>query len=160
MKSIIFPPRAYIILGLSCFVIGLLIILQQNSLFSLVSQIAPNTQSVLIFGAVIQSIGQAVIVFGFVKFNSNKLLSNFQVERQVTMNAFARNMDQLLVKMLNERQSLMASYTQTMSKIDHLIAIQKELNAVPQAILPISCKYCGTKIEQSAFCQKCGKANY
>jgi hypothetical protein len=160
MKQIVFPPRAYIILGLACFIIGLLIILQENSLFSAVSQIAPNTQSALIFGAVVISIGQATIVFGFVKSNSNKLLSNFQLERQLTTTAFARNIEQLQFRMQSERQSLMASYTQTMSKLDHLIAIQKELNTAPQTVLPISCKYCGTKIEKGAFCSNCGKANF
>lgn len=93
MKAIVIPPRTYIVLGLSCFVVGLLIILQENSLFGLVSQIAPTTESVLIFGAVIQSIGQAIIVFGFVKLNSNKLLANFQSERQLTMSAFAKDID-------------------------------------------------------------------
>ena len=160
MKTIVIPPRVYIVLGLSCFVVGLLIILQENSLLGLVSQIAPNTQSVLIFGAVIQSIGQAIVVFGFVKLNSNKLLSNFQFERQLTMNAFTKNIDQLQVRMQNDRQSLLASYTQTMSKLDHLIAIQKELNSSPLSARPISCKYCGAKIEQGTFCLKCGKANY
>ena len=160
MKKVVFPPRAYIIIGLTCFVVGLLIILQENVLFGLVSQIAPNASSVLIFGAVVQSIGQAIIVFGFVKSNSNKLLSNFQLERQLTLNVFARNVDQLQIKMQNDRQSLMASYTQTMSKIDHLIAIQKELNNAPQHPQPISCKYCGTKIEKGAFCSNCGKANF
>ncbi len=160
MKAIVIPPRAYIVLGLACFIVGLLIILQENSLFGLVSQIAPTTQSVLVFGAVIQSIGQALVVFGFVKLNSNRLLSNFQFERQLTMSAFAKNVDQLQIRMQNERQSLMASYTQTMSKLDHLIAIQKELNVPPLAARPISCKYCGAKIEQGAFCLKCGKANF
>ena len=159
MKPIVFPPRGYILLGLSCFVVGLLIILQQNSMFSLVSQIAPNAESVLIFGVVVQSIGQAIVVFGFVKLNSNKLLANFQSERQLTMSAFANNIDQLQVRMQNERQSLLASYTQTMSKLDHLIAIQKDPNNASTLARPTSCKYCGAKIEQGAFCLKCGKAN-
>ena len=160
MKTIVFPPRAYIILGVSFFIVGLLIILQENSLFGLVSQIAPNTESVLVFGAVIQSIGQAIVVFGFVKLNSNKLLSNFQFERQLTITAFAKNIDQLQVRMQNDRQSLLASYTQTMSKLDHLIATQKDLNNAPIVARPISCKYCGAKLEQGAFCLKCGKANF
>jgi hypothetical protein len=83
-----------------------------------------------------------------------------QLERQLTVTAFARNIEQMQVKMQNERQSLMESYNQTMSKLDRLIASQRELNSSPQAILPINCKYCGTKVEKGAFCPKCGKANY
>jgi hypothetical protein len=160
MKARVFPARAYIILGLACLVVGLLIILHENILFGLVSQIAPNAQSVLIFGAVIQSIGQATVVFGFVKFNSNKLLSNIQSERQLTTTAFAKNIEQLQIRIQNERQSLMSSYTQTMSKLDHLIAIQKELNSPAQHLQPISCKFCGTRIEKGTFCPNCGKSNY
>jgi hypothetical protein len=156
MKARVFPARAYIILGLACLVVGLLIILHENILFGLVSQIAPNAQSVLIFGAVIQSIGQATVVFGFVKLNSNKLLSNIQFERQLTTTAFAKNIDQLQIRMQNERQSLMSSYAQTISKLDHLIAIQNP----PQQLQPISCKFCGTRIEKGTFCPNCGKANY
>ncbi len=159
MKSFVFPPRAYIILGLACFVIGLLIILQENTLIGLVSQISPNAQSTLIFGAVIQSIGQAVVVFGFVKLNSNKLISNFQIERQLTNAAFAKNLEELQIRMQNERQSLIASHTQTMSKLDHLIAVQKELNSAPQNLQPINCKFCGTRIEKGTFCPNCDKAN-
>ena len=159
MKRIVFPPRAYIILGLTCFILGLLIILQENSLFGLVSQILPNAESTLIFGAVTASVGQAIIVFGAVKANSNKLLSNLQSERQLTMTAFARSVEQLQLRMQNERQTLMSNYTQTMSKLDHLITIQRELNSTPQAVLPINCRYCGTKMEENHFCPKCGKAN-
>ncbi len=148
MKKIVFPPRGYIILGLAFFVVGLLIILQESRLFGLVSQIVPNNQSALIFGAVIQSIGQAIVMFGIVKANSLKLVSSLQVERQITTTAFAKNLEQLQARMQNERQSLIASYNQTMLKIDHLIAR-----------LPINCKYCGTKVEQGAFCSECGKAN-
>ena len=158
--KIAFPARAYIILGLVGFIVGLLIILQENTLFGLVSQIAPNAESALIFGAVIISIGQAVIVFGFIRLNSNKLVSSFQIERQLTTATFARNLEQLQIRMQNERQSMVANYTQTMSKLDHLIAIQKELNSTPQQPQPISCKFCDTKIEKGTFCPNCGKSNY
>lgn len=159
MKRIVVPPRAYIILGLTCFIIGLVIILPGNYLFSSVAQIVQNAESELIVGAVITSIGQAITVFGAVKANSNKLVSNLKWESQVTMANYARNMEQLQLKMQNEHQTLMSNYIQTMSKLDNLLSNQKELNNAPQAVLPISCKFCGTKTEQNRFCPNCGKAN-
>lgn len=146
--KIVFPPRAFVILGLACFVVGLLVILQENTLFGLVSQIAPNAESALIFGAVIISIGQAVVIFGFIKLNSSTIISNFQRERQLTTATFT-----------NERQALMAHYTQTIAKLDQLLAIQKELNATPKQPQTITCKFCGTKTEKGTFCPNCGKAN-
>ena len=151
MKRIVVPPRAYIILGLVCFIIGLLIILPENYLFSSAAQIVPNAESGLILGAVIASIGQAITVFGAVKANSNKFLSNLQSESQLTMATYARNMEQLQLKMQNEHQTLMSNYSQTMSKLDNLLS--------NKAVLPISCKFCGTKMEQNHFCPNCGKAN-
>ena len=155
MKRIAFPLRGYIIVGLICFVVGLLIILQEKSVFGFVAQLFPGTQSELIFGAITASIGQTIIVYGVVKSNSNKLMTNLQSERQLTVNDFSNNLEQLSVRMQNERQILMLNYNETMSKLDHFI----KLNSTSQAVLPVNCKYCGAKIEQNRFCPSCGKAN-
>jgi hypothetical protein len=160
MKRIVFPPRGLMIVGLAVFVLGLLVILRENPFFGFVSQIVPDAQSALIFGAVIQALGQVIIVFGAMKSNSAKLLNNLQTERQLTLNIVTQNVEQLQSRMQIERQTLMASYNQTMSKLDHLIAAQKALTSAPQLSLPINCKFCGTKIEHGTFCQNCGKANY
>ena len=134
------------------------IILQENiTVLTFIFTNSPNASSVLIFGAVVQSIGQAIIVFGFVKTNSNKLLSNFQLERQLTMNAFTKNIDQLQAKMQNDRQSLLASYTQTMSKIDHLIAIQKELNNTPKTLNRLAANIAEQKSKKALFAQTAEK---
>lgn len=146
-------------MGLVLFILGLLVILRENPLFGFVSQIVPDAQSALIFGAVIQALGQVIIVFGAIKSNSVKLLSNLQTERQVTLSIIAQNMEQLQSRMQTERQTLMAGYNQTMTKLDHLIATQKALSSSPKLSLPINCKFCGTKIEKGTFCPNCGKAN-
>ncbi len=159
-KRIVFPPRGLIIVGLVIFVLGLLVILRENPLFSFVSQIVPDAQSALIFGAVIQALGQVLIVFGAMKSNSVKLLSSLQTERQLTLNIVAQNMEQLQSKMQNERQTLMVNYNQTMTKLDRLIAAQKTLTDNPHFSQPINCKFCGAKTEQGTFCPNCGKANY
>ena len=160
MKKIVFPSRGLIIVGLAFFILGLLVILRENPLFGFVSQIVPDAQSALIFGAVIQALGQVIIVFGAMKSNSVKLLSNLQTERQLTLSIITRNMEQLQTRMQTERQTLMASYNQTMTKLDHLIATQKTFNTNTQQHLPINCKFCGDRIEQGTFCPSCGKANY
>jgi hypothetical protein len=160
MKKIVFPPRGLIIVGLTFFVLGLLVILRENPLFGFVSQIVPDAQSALIFGAVVQALGQVIIVFGAMKSNSANLMNNLQTERQLTLGTITRNMDQLQSRMQTERQTLMASYNQTMAKLDHLIATQKALTVNPHKSLPINCKFCGAKTEQGIFCPNCGKANY
>ena len=159
MKRIVFPSRAGVVLGLVLFVVGLLVVVRENPLFSGVSAIVPDAQSALVFGAVMASVGQSLVVFGVVKASSDKLYSNLQSERQLTMTALARNMEQMQVTMQNERKAVLASYAQTMTKLDRLAANQKELDSNPPAALPADCKYCGAKIQNSTFCPQCGKAN-
>lgn len=155
----VLPPRIYIVVGLVLFIVGLLTILSEPTLFWLVSQIVPNSQSVLVFGAVIQTIGQAFLLFGVVKINSSSLMSSLQTERQLTMSTLAKNMDQIQVRLQNERQAVMASYTQTMAKLDGLIAAGNTVAVNAKLSVPSNCRFCGTKMESSVFCPKCGKAN-
>lgn len=154
-----FPSRALIIVGLALFIFGLLVILQEKTLFGLVTQLAPSTDSALIFGAVVTSVGQAIVVFAAVKSGSAKLMSNLESERQLTMAVLSRNMEQLQLKIQSDRQAMMAGYAQTMAKLDSFISTQKELGATPQPNLSANCKYCGAKIEQGSFCAKCGRSN-
>ena len=135
MKHVL-PPRIYVVLGLVLFILGLLTILSEPTLYWLVSQIAPNSQGVLVFGAVVQTIGQAILLFGVIKMNSTSFLSSLQNERQLTTTILAKNMEQIQAKMQNERQALMASDTQTMAKLDSLMASRNEAALTVKASAP------------------------
>ncbi len=154
-----FYPRILIIFGLALFIFGLLAILQEKTLFSAIMQIAPNTQTATILGAVIVSVGQAIVVFGAVRIASGKLLSSMETERQLMMAVFAKNVEQFQIKLQNERQSMVTGYNQVLAKLDGLISNQRESNAGLQSISQANCKYCGATIEQGSFCVKCGKSN-
>ena len=156
MADFVFPARAYVVVGLLLFVFGLLTILGEPSLSWLVLQIVPNSQSVLVFGAVVQSVGQAVLIYGVVKMNSANFLSALQSERQLAMTAIARNNEQIS-RMQSERQAIVAGYTQAMAKVDNLLAAQKQPTLMSKNAE--NCRYCGNKMEGSSFCPKCGKAN-
>lgn len=151
--------RILLLGGIALFTLGLLMILRLNPLFNLLTQIIPDTAAVEVAGVVTQFVGQALVVFGAMRSTSQGLISNMQTERRITMEGFARNIQQLQNTFLIEHQALKIGYSQTMSKVDALIAKQKSLEVPPRAILPSSCKFCGTKIEKGYFCPQCGKAN-
>ena len=159
-KNVVFLLELFVVLGLVIFVIGLLVVLRENPFFSGVSQLVPDAQSALVFGAVAASIGQTLLVFGIVKANSDKLLRGLQMERQLTMTSVARSMDQMHLTMQNERQAVLASYQQTMAKLDRLVANQKELPSDTTAKELSNCKFCGTQMKKNAFCPQCGKAGF
>jgi NADH pyrophosphatase NudC (nudix superfamily) len=159
-KNVVFPSRLIVVLGVVLFIIGLLVVLRETPFFSGVSQLVPDAQIALVIGAVAASLGQTLLVFGIVKANSDKLLRGLRFERQLTMTAVARNMDQMHLTMQDERQTVLASYQQTMTKLDRIVANQKELPSDGQTKELSACKFCGTKMEKNAFCPQCGKADF
>ncbi len=160
VKKVGFQSKGIMILGLVFFTIGLLAILQESFVFGLFLQMLPDAQTAIITGAVIQLVGQALLVFGVIKANSNKLTTTLQVERQLTMSAMAQNMEQFQAKMQNQSQAIMAGYNQAIAKLDNLLAVQRTVAvAVPAANAVVSCKYCGSGVQQGRFCPRCGKAS-
>ena len=157
-RRIVFPARFIIAVGFIVFLVGLLVVLQEYPFFSAASWLIQDSISVLVFGAVVASVGQALVVFGAVKASSDKLYSSLLAERQLTMRALARNVEQVQTTMQNERQAVMASYSQTMARFNQVIAGQREYATVEQA-LHFECKFCGTRIEKGNFCPNCGKAS-
>ena len=141
--------------GFAFFIIGLLLILHQDPIFGLFSQITPDIQAINVAGVVVQFMGQALVVFGIIRSTSNKLISSIQTERQITMASIAQKMQQIQT----EQQALKTGYIQTATKLDTLIANQKSAAFTPIKLIPSKCKFCGAQIEQGRFCPQCGKAN-
>ena len=159
MKKMSFSAKGMMVLGFVLFTFGLLLILRESNLYGFFTSVIADAQITLVFGTVVLFAGQMLVVFGAVKANSIKLLSSMQTERKETLNLFALSIDQFQSRMQNERQAIMASYNQTMSKLDSFIGAQKLANTTQQTVLPSNCRFCGTKIAQSPFCPNCGKAN-
>jgi hypothetical protein len=145
--------------GIAFFTLGLFVILRINPIFELFSQIIPDTQTIEAVGVVVQFLGQALVVFGAIKSSSHKLVSIMQIERQNTIAGFAQNIQQLQNRLQTEQQALKTGYTQTMAKLDTLIANQRTAVIPPKVLMPSKCKFCGTRIEHGHFCSQCGKAN-
>jgi hypothetical protein len=151
--------RILLVGGIALFTLGLLIILRLNPLFNLLSQVIPDAAAVEVTGVVTQFVGQALVVFGAMRSTSQGVISSMQTERRITMEGFARNIQQLQNTFLVEQHALKTGYSQTIAKIDALIANQKALEVPMRVPLPSSCKFCGAKIEKGSFCPQCGKAN-
>ncbi len=156
-KKINSASSGLIIGGVILFMFGLLMILRVNPLLSLFSQVIPDVQVIEVVGVISQFIGQALVVFGAMRSTAHNLISNMQAERRITMEGFNQSVQQFQSKLLSEQQALKTGYTQAMAKIDALMANQKA--ALPKAVLPSNCKFCGAQIQQSRFCPQCGKAN-
>ena len=150
-----FSATGLLIGGFVFFALGLLLILQQNPVSGLFTQITPNIQTIEAAGVIIQFIGQALVVLGVMKSTSHKLISSMQAERQMTMSNITQNMQQIHA----EQQALKTGVVQTMAKLDTLITNQSAATILPKALMPSNCKFCGTRIEQGYFCPQCGKAN-
>ncbi len=150
-----FSATGLLIGGFVFFAVGLLWILQQNPVSDLLSQVTPNTQTIVVAGVVVQFIGQALVVLGVIKSTSHKLISSMEAERQMTISHITQNMQQIHT----EQQTLKSGYAQTMAKLDTLIAKQTASTTAPKPLMPSNCKFCGARIEQGYFCPQCGKAN-
>jgi hypothetical protein len=145
--------------GIALFILGLVMILHLNPLFNFLSQTIPDAQIIDVVGVISQFAGQAMVVFGAMRSTSHNLISNMQTERRITIEGFAKNVQQLEKTLLNEQQALKTGYTQAMAKIDALVENQKTAVTQPKPVLPLNCKFCGTRIQQGSFCPQCGKAN-
>jgi hypothetical protein len=145
--------------GLALFTLGLLVIVRQNPVFGLFSQVTSDSQEILVIGVLVQFLGQAFVIFGAMHSASHKLASSMQVERQITIAAVAQNLQQFQNRYQNEQQALKTGYAQTIAKLDTLMANPKSALTQPKVTLPLNCKFCGAGLEESQFCTKCGKAN-
>lgn len=140
--------------GFVFFALGLLLILQQNPVSDLFAKITPDI-SIEVAGVVVQFIGQALVVLGVMKSTSLKLISSMQAEREMTIAGINQNMQQFRA----EQQALRVGYSQTVTKLDALIAKQNAQTATPKTVIPSDCKFCGAQMNQGYFCPQCGKAN-
>jgi hypothetical protein len=156
MKRTSFLPKIQIIIGLIFFTLGLLLVLRENTTFSLFSQIFPDTLSTLIFSVILLLAGQTAVIFAVIKLSSSRILTNIETERQLT-SLLLRNIEQIQNRMQNGRQTPSAAYNETTGRTGDAETIQTAATTLP-TVLPANCRYCGAQIQNGYFCAKCGKA--
>ncbi len=157
MKNRSCSSSGLLAVGIVFFILGLLAILQAGIVMGFLSQILPNAEAIVIFGIIMQFIGQAFVISGVVRSTSNKFMTRIQSERQMTTASFNQAVQQMQIKWQSDKQALVDGFNQNVAKLESLIANQK--SALASLPLPSSCKFCGAKISQGHFCPKCGKAN-
>jgi hypothetical protein len=87
-KKIGLATSGLIIGGMILFLLGLLMILRVNPLFSLFSQVISDLQIIEVVGVISLFIGQALVVFGAMRSTAHNLISKMQTERRITMEGF------------------------------------------------------------------------
>ena len=114
----------------------------------------PGTQTVQIFGLILQFFGEGLICFGIIGAISGKVIASTEYNRQVLVASAVRN--------TQEQTALIAGFKRS---IDEQIA-QLHVNSTnfkhkesASSSVPSKCRFCGAKIEQGRFCPSCGKAN-
>ncbi len=149
MKKKYSATSGLLIGGAALFTLGLLIILRLNPVYRLF-QVIQDFQVIEAIGVTVLFAGQAVVVFGVMRSTSSNLISSMRADRQITYDAFNQNIQQLQI-----------GYTQTIAKLDAVIANQQAAVIQPPSpvVMPSDCKFCGSQIEQGHFCPQCGKAN-
>ena len=157
MKNRSFSALGLLIAGMVFFILGLLVLIHENTINVVLSQILPNAQAIEVFGIIMQVIGQVLMISGVVNSSSHKFTAKVQSERQMTTASFNQVVQQMQVKWQTDRQALVNGFNQTVAKLEGLIANQRAMAATFTG--PSSCKFCGTKLDNGPFCSKCGKAN-
>jgi hypothetical protein len=147
----------YLILGLILFPIGLLMLFNQPSMVSLISNIMPGTQTIEIFGTILMFLGEGLICFGIIGAISNRIEANAEFNRQVLQASAVRNMQEQTALVTGIKKSVEDHVALLHTKINQLYVQNTAFTR--QLTLPANCKFCGTKLENSPFCPSCGKAN-
>lgn len=149
MKRTKIGSTYYLILGIVLFPLGLLILLRAPPVIDLITQLMPGTQTVQIFGLILQFFGEGLICFGIIGAISGKVIASTEYNRQILVASG--------VQRIQEQSAVISGFKRN---IDEQIAqLHFKINQLQATQSPTKCRFCGTKIEQGYFCPSCGKAN-
>jgi hypothetical protein len=146
----------YLVLGLIIFPLGLLMLLRVSPIIDLITQLMPGTQTVQIFGLILQFLGEGLICFGIIGAISGKVTANTDYNRQVLVASNVRSTQEQTAFVASFKRSVDDQIAQLHAKLNQL---QAQRAAAPIAQAPSKCRFCGAKIERGSFCLSCGKAN-
>jgi hypothetical protein len=139
----------YLVLGLVLFPVGLLMLLRISPIVDLITQLMPGTQTVQIFGLVLQFLGEGLICFGIIGAISSKVIASTEYNRQILVANGVRSTQEQTALISGIKRSVDEQIAQLHVKISQLQATKS----------PAKCRFCGSKIDQGLFCPSCGKAN-
>lgn len=142
----------YLILGLILLPLGLLMLLGQPSLLSLMTNIMPSTQTIEIFGIVILFLGEGLVCYGMVTGITARVSAGVELNRQIMVEGVARGVQDQIAGVARSMEEKVAVLD---SKLDQMH--QATLNARISAVRT-NCRFCGATIGDSRFCPSCGKA--
>jgi len=133
---------ALLVLGALLFFTGLLMLMRQTNVVSFVSQVLPDVQNVVLFGAVLQSFGGLLVVYGVVQL----LTSKSSKENQAMFRSLMQRVERVEKRIAEVSEKIVAREKPN-------IALESSFSASP------NCRFCGAKIEQGgSFCPNCGRS--
>jgi uncharacterized membrane protein len=152
MKRRGFSSKAFLVIGLVLFLLGLLLLMREATTVSVFSQVLPNSDAMEVFAVLMQLIGGVAVIFGVMKVASASFLINMRNETQELKSGFNQTMERLDRLITVQRASLMAAEARA------TVAAQTATLSISKPMVSSNCKFCGTRIESGRFCPKCGKA--
>ncbi len=162
MKKTKIGSSYYLAIGLVIFPVGLLMLFGQPSIVSIFSGLM-SSQTLEIFGLILQFLGEGLICFGIIGAVSTKVNSNADYNRQILMATVAKNLQDQATSTNRNIQEHVAGITKNFN--GQVESLHAKLNQIQLSRVttvssaPNKCKFCGTKINQGPFCPSCGKAN-
>jgi hypothetical protein len=87
----------FLITGLVLFILGLLSILHQVTLYNILSQVLPDPQAIDFFGIMVQVVGQSLVILSFTKSKSNKEMKGMQAKTQQATECFKEKFKQFQI---------------------------------------------------------------
>jgi hypothetical protein len=87
----------FLITGLVLFILGLLSVFHQVTLFNILFQVLPDPQVIDFFGIMVQVAGQSLVILSFTKFKLNNKLKEMQAKTQQATEGFKEKFQQFQI---------------------------------------------------------------
>ena len=81
------------------FILGLLSILHQVTLYNILSVVLPDPQAIDLFGIMVQVAGQSLVILSFTKSKSNKEMKDMQAKTQEATEGFKEKFQQFQISL-------------------------------------------------------------
>ena len=89
----------FLITGIVLFILGLLSILHQVTLYNILSQVLPDPQAIDFFGIMVQVAGQSLVILSLTKSKSNKEMKDMQAKTQKATEGFKEKFKQFQINL-------------------------------------------------------------
>jgi hypothetical protein len=103
----------FLITGIVFFILGLLSVLHQVTLYNILSQVLPDPQAIDLFGIMVQVAGQSLVILSFTKSKSNKEMKDMQAKTQQTTKSFIAKFKQFQISVQTPMSTNNSYYANT-----------------------------------------------